>query len=124
MNRREREALDRHITGNYGEDQFRGMEESMNREEALDALSELLESAKALPFGDPHISQKNLEEIIAVLSSPCALTKMGIARRLTAIKASIESCKAADDFYEMHRSNALQGISDFFDALEQEGKPE
>ena len=24
MNHREREALDRHITGNYGEDQFKG----------------------------------------------------------------------------------------------------
>lgn len=27
MDRRERDALDRHITGNYGEDQFAGLEE-------------------------------------------------------------------------------------------------
>ena len=27
LDRREREALDRHITGNYGEDQFRGAED-------------------------------------------------------------------------------------------------
>lgn len=35
MTNREREALDRHITGNYGEDQFKGMDEEPQEEDLV-----------------------------------------------------------------------------------------
>lgn len=38
MNQRERDALDRHITGNYGEDQFR--EPSVDDETVIDNVHE------------------------------------------------------------------------------------
>lgn len=80
-----------------------------------------LEEARSFGCNDTAIEL--IDRVIDALSSPCAMTKMGIARRLTAIKASIASCKGADDFYEKHRSNALQSISDFFNALESEPEP-
>lgn len=44
MNQRERNELDRHITGNYGEDQFELSDEEMNKR--LDAYPKLVQALK------------------------------------------------------------------------------